>query len=86
VFDESGDLDWHVRRIKVIARTNRILTSSDLQNIFGTTLQGNHINWYIEFKTEHPHASWEDMERSFLPKFRKLKTISEVLRVLASIT
>ena len=57
VFDESGDPDWHIRRFKVIARTNGIPSSLDLQNIFGTTLQGNHINWYIDFKTEHPHAT-----------------------------
>jgi hypothetical protein len=86
VFDESGDPDWHIQRFKVIARTNGILISSYLQNIFGTTLQGNHINWYIDFETEHPHASWEDMERIFLNKFRKLKTSSEILRALGSIT
>ena len=86
VFDESGDPDWHIRRFKVIARTNGVTDPADLQNIFGTTLQGNHINWYIDFETEHSHASWEEMERSFLHKFRKLKTSSEILRALGSIT
>ena len=86
VFDESGDPDWHVRRFKVIARTNGVTNTEDLQNIFGTTLQGNHINWYIDFETEHSQATWEEMEQSFLHKFRKLKTSSEVLRALGSIT
>ena len=85
VFDESGDPDWHIRRFKVIARTNEVTNTEDLQNIFGTTLQGNHINWYIDFETKHSHASWEDMERSFPHKFRKPKTSSEVLRALGSI-
>ena len=86
VFDETGDPDWHIRRFKVIARTNGVTNTEDLQNLFGTTLQGNHINWYIDFETENTQASWEDMERSFLQKFRKLKTSSEILRALGSIT
>ena len=86
VFDETGDPDWHIRRFKVIARTNGVSNTADLQNIFGTTLQGNHINWYIDFETDHSHATWEDMERSFLQKFRKLKTSSEILRALGTIT
>ena len=86
VFDESGDPDWHIRRFKVIARTNGINNPTDLQNIFGTTLQGNHINWYIDFETDHTNATWDDMERSFLQKFRKLKTSSKILRALGSIT
>ena len=70
----------------MIARTNDILSSLDLQIIYGTTLQGNHISWYIDFKTDHPHATWDDMERSFLHKFRKLKTSAEILCALGSIT
>ena len=76
VFAKSGDPDWNVHRFKVIVRTNGIINLEDLQNIFGTTLQGNHINWYIVLETEHSQSSWEDMERSFLHKFRKLKTSS----------
>lgn len=86
VFDDNGDPDWHVRRFKVIARTNGVSNTADLQNIFGTTLQGNHINWYIDFETDHPIATWDEMEASFLQKFRKLKTSSEILRALGSIT
>ena len=30
VFDETGDLNWHIRWFKVLAQTNGILSSSDL--------------------------------------------------------
>lgn len=58
-FLESIESDQHIPHFKVMEQTNGAVYTTNFQCIFGTTLQGNHIKWYIDFESKHVYAKWE---------------------------
>lgn len=65
VFDDSVDPNAHVKAFNIMATINGVKSALNWRNVYGTTLWGSNIKWYMSFNRDEPLATVETLGRKF---------------------
>lgn len=64
-------MDAHVKVFNIVATLNGVDTPMDWKNIFGTTLRGACIDWYVNFLCDKLVAILDILERQFYKQLQR---------------
>lgn len=82
VFDNGVGLDAHIETLIIIVEANNIMDDHDQKHIYGMTLHGTGIDWYVKFARNEPMAC---IERIFCKVYQTTKLDYEIITKLSNI-